>query len=219
MKITHILWDWNGTLLDDFELCVRTINSILADEGLPRIDRGEYRRQFCFPVRTYYHNVGLPVDEENFDRLAKLFIARYQPASAACGLSNGAESAVRALDAAGIVQTVLSASRADLLAAQVARTGLAPCFRELLGLSDIRASSKLDIGAAYKRRERLDGSSVLLVGDTYHDFEVARRLGADFLYYRNGHQLIENEAALGIRGIDSIADAVEYIRARNADSH
>ena len=30
MIYKHIIWDWNGTLLDDKEICVKSINNILS---------------------------------------------------------------------------------------------------------------------------------------------------------------------------------------------
>ena len=38
-KYSHILWDWNGTLLDDAWLCVEVMNSMLAERDLPQIGR------------------------------------------------------------------------------------------------------------------------------------------------------------------------------------
>ena len=31
----HLIWDWNGTLLDDLDLSVDVMNTLLARRGLP----------------------------------------------------------------------------------------------------------------------------------------------------------------------------------------
>ena len=31
----HVIWDWNGTLLDDVGHAVATMNTLLAPRGLP----------------------------------------------------------------------------------------------------------------------------------------------------------------------------------------
>ena len=36
--ITTIVWDWNGTLLDDVELCMTSINRLLQEHHLPQLD-------------------------------------------------------------------------------------------------------------------------------------------------------------------------------------
>ena len=55
MRPELILWDWNGTLLDDVALCVDALNRLLARYGYPqRYDRDQYRAIFGFPVQDYY---------------------------------------------------------------------------------------------------------------------------------------------------------------------
>ena len=50
-----ILWDWNGTLLDDVDLCVDALNRLLAGFGYPqRYDHERYRAIFGFPIEEYY---------------------------------------------------------------------------------------------------------------------------------------------------------------------
>ncbi len=60
---SHILWDWNGTLLDDVDLCVFTMSEVLAKHGLKKIDKKPSRETFCFPVMKYYQSLGF--DFEN----------------------------------------------------------------------------------------------------------------------------------------------------------
>ena len=60
MRPELILWDWNGTLLDDVELCVDALNRLLADFGYPqRYDRDRYRAIFGFPSRNTIPAPGL----------------------------------------------------------------------------------------------------------------------------------------------------------------
>ena len=54
-----ILWDWNGTLLDDVDLCVDALNRLLAGFGYPqRYDHERYRAIFGFPIEEYYVRAG-----------------------------------------------------------------------------------------------------------------------------------------------------------------
>ena len=55
MRPELILWDWNGTLLDDVELCENALNRLLQRYGYPqRYDHEQYRAIFGFPVEDYY---------------------------------------------------------------------------------------------------------------------------------------------------------------------
>ena len=59
MKIyNHIIWDWNGTLLNDRWLCVEAINQALNKRNLPMLTEGKYKDVFSFPVEDYYKKVG-----------------------------------------------------------------------------------------------------------------------------------------------------------------
>ena len=51
MRPELILWDWNGTLLDDVELCVDALNRLLEKHAYPqRYDRDQYRAILpCWP--------------------------------------------------------------------------------------------------------------------------------------------------------------------------
>ncbi len=51
---THVIWDWNGTLIDDIDLCVRSVAAILDAHGMPRVTVEEHRRLFRMPVRDFY---------------------------------------------------------------------------------------------------------------------------------------------------------------------
>ncbi len=211
MKITHLLWDWNGTLLDDIDVCIRAINSILREEDIPEIDVEGYREKFCFPIRKYYENVGLDVGGGKFETYAQKFIQRYQGESRKCGLVKNAEQVLKRIGGMGIEQIILSASRKDLLEQQVADAGVKIHFKELLGLDDIHAKSKKEIGMKWKEKNKLDGANILMIGDTFHDYEVAQSLKANFLYYAKGHQNIgEDEIPTGKR-IDDLSEAIAVV--------
>jgi len=204
MTITHVLWDWNGTLLDDLELCLDTINVILGEEGLRTVDLDTYREAFRFPIVDYYAALGLNVSGGNFERLADRYMGLYLPKSAECGLVEGAEATLRGIRDLGLTQVILSASRRDYLERQVAHAGIRDYFAELLGIGDIHARSKREVGLAWQRESGVSGERILMIGDTFHDAEVAESLGARFLYYRRGHQKLDETRVESRRHIQAL---------------
>ena len=58
MKYKHIIWDWNGTLVDDTWLCVEIINKLLKKRNLKLVTIDDYKEKFMFPVREYYIELG-----------------------------------------------------------------------------------------------------------------------------------------------------------------
>lgn len=58
MKYKYIIWDWNGTLLDDAALSVEVFNKMCDNFGLPNISLETYRADFKFPVIKFYEEHG-----------------------------------------------------------------------------------------------------------------------------------------------------------------
>ena len=54
MKINHIIWDWNGTLVDDGWLFVELINSVLKKRGLKEISLSDYQKKFSTNNRAAF---------------------------------------------------------------------------------------------------------------------------------------------------------------------
>ena len=66
----RIVWDWNGTLLNDVNLCFECINRLLVSKNLdPLIDLAAYRDIFEFPIQNYYQKAGLPIFQETIPGL------------------------------------------------------------------------------------------------------------------------------------------------------
>lgn len=125
MKPRCVIWDWNGTLLDDLQLCLRLLNELLEESGCPnRYDLEGYREIFGFPVVDYYRRAGLDLEKRSFESLAADYVARYDPASFSCSLCPGAADALAALKSAGVRQVILSASELTLLKAQTEHLGV-----------------------------------------------------------------------------------------------
>ena len=83
-------------------------------------------------------------------------------------------------------QILLSATERNMLLGQISELGIDGFFDEVLGLGDIHAYSKKDIALIWKSKN--PDSVPLFIGDTEHDAEVARALGADCILLEGGHQ-------------------------------
>ncbi len=194
-----VLWDWNGTLLDDVDLCVDALNRLLAVHGYPqRYTLDGYRAIFGFPIEEYYRRAGFDFARHPFPELAARYMEHYIPASAACGLMPGAAQALELFQTAGARQVILSASPISTLRAQVAQCGAAGYFDRLLGLDDIYAKSKVELGLAYLRENGFAPQRAVMIGDSVHDAEVAKALGVRCVLQSAGHQAAETLRTTGV---------------------
>ena len=212
MRPELILWDWNGTLLDDGDLCVDARNRLLAGFGDPqRYDLERYRAIFGFPVEDYYVRAGFDFTRHSFAELAESYMEDYIPASAACPLMAGAVDALEAFKNAGLRQVILSASPVTTLTRQVEERGVTPYFDRLLGLGDIYAKSKVEVGLAYLQEAGFDPAKAVMIGDSVHDFEVAQALGVGCVLQSSGHQPPETLCRTGAPVVAGLREAAELI--------
>lgn len=221
MQPNLVFWDWNGTLLDDVALCVDALNRLLEQYHYPqRYDLARYRQIFGFPIQDYYTRAGFDFTRDSFADLADSYMKGYLAAAPACPLASGAEAALSAFDAAGVRQVILSASKLSVLEQQVAERGIRPRFDRLLGLSDIYARSKVDIGLAYLAERRAVAEApprAVMIGDSVHDFEVAEALGVRCVLVSCGHQEEAQLRATGAPVLPDVLAAAQYcLRQRGA---
>lgn len=191
---THIIWDWNGTLIDDVELCVRSVGAMLEAHGMAPVTLEDHRRLFRMPVREFYRDLGFDLDRVPFELLAHDFVERYARGVHACRLFDGAIDLLERLQAAGARQAVLSAARESDLVTLLDHFAIRQYFDHVCGLEDVYATTKIDRGRDLIRRWRAEPADVVLVGDMDHDVEVARALGIDVLVVTGGHQAEERLA-------------------------
>jgi phosphoglycolate phosphatase len=214
--LTHVLWDWNGTLLDDLDHVIDVMNGLLAAKRLPLLDRPSYRSAFGFPVRDYYERLGLGPEHGDFEEWARTFIDEYDRRVHDIPVRPQARGILARLRASGLRQVVLSAARTAQLRELVALHRLDEFFEELLGLDDHYAHGKLEIARAWLDRSGLDPARLLLVGDTLHDYEVACDLGIHCVLIADGHH---GETRLGdcdctvIAGLEQLYTADTPVRA------
>lgn len=186
-KKKHVIWDWNGTLLDDSSLCVEIVNEILFDYRLDAIEKESYLEQFIFPARLYYKRLGLPWEGTVYEELSHRFITSYHDRWERCALQPEARKTMSALASKGVGQSLLSAGKQEHVEGFVRHHDLTPYFSLVTGTTNVYAEGKVERGRKHLEELDAEPSECLLVGDTLHDYEVAREIGADCLLFAGGH--------------------------------
>ncbi len=186
-KITHIIWDWNGTIIDDVALCVDIMNHLLKDHNLPAIGLKTYRNIFKFPVKEYYSKVGFDFNKVSFDEIGQRFIEMYNQRIEEIKLQPGVIDLLSRLEEEGKTQILISARRADSLKLDVERFGLTDYFTQIIGLDDDLARGKDHLVEQFFKQNGINPQNVLFIGDTEHDLDIAKSLGAHFFMVSNGH--------------------------------
>ncbi len=186
-RYRHIIWDWNGTLMDDAWLCVEVLNELLQQRSLPPVSMEHYRREFGFPVVHYYRKLGFDFERDSFEKVSHEFIGAYNQRRLECSLYSGVEEVLALLKEQGVTHSVLSAYRHDTLLEIIRHYSLDTHFVGINGLGDIYANSKVDLGLRWIEQLPFTRSEILLVGDTEHDYEAAQAMGVSCVLLTHGH--------------------------------
>jgi phosphoglycolate phosphatase len=214
-ELTTLVWDWNGTLLDDVHACVEAINVMLAERGLATVDIVRYRDAFRFPVREYYRRIGFDLTREDWDAVCSRYHNLYAAASKASPLRPGTVEALRLLGGEGYDMFVLSASELSILTRAVAERGVTDFFAGMYGLSNLHAHSKAGLGIELMSGRNHGPGSVLLIGDTTHDWEVAREMGCDCVLMTGGHESEERLLKCGCPLVGGMPELVDMCLGRS----
>lgn len=213
-EFRHVVWDWNGTLLDDTWLCIDVMNGLLAERGLPRLTRERYHAIFDFPVIEYYRRLGFDFARDPFPIIGAEFIRRYETRRLECGLQPGATRAIAHLGHVGLSQSVLSAYKQDTLEELLEHFGIRHHFGDVLGSDNVYAEGKVAQGRRWIARSGLRADSVLLVGDTTHDAEVAAAMGCSCLLVADGYHPRERLEPCGAPVVDNLDAFIRWLQDR-----
>jgi phosphoglycolate phosphatase len=207
-KYKHIIWDWNGTLLNDTALCVNIINGLLKSKNLDPLTLENYRLIFNFPVKDYYEKAGFNFSEYSFEVIGKQWMDEYELRKGETSLFYGAKDVLSHIKSAGINQSILSAYSHHTLVEIVKYHELGEYFNYITGLDHIYATSKLEIGKELIEKLNCPKEDIVLVGDTIHDYDVANGLGIECILIANGHQSRERLLACNVPILNDIREII-----------
>lgn len=204
-KYRHIIWDWNGTLLNDAWLCVEIINEILRERNEQPVTHERYKEEFGFPVECFYQRLGFDFAVDSFEALANEYIGKYDERRFECKLQDHAISALRHCLDLGFKQSILSAYHQVRLEEVLDFFELRPLFTHVVGLDDHHAHGKTQQGIRLTEESGFRSGDVLLIGDTVHDYEVAQEIGVDCALFVGGHNTEKRLQSCGVPVFDSLA--------------
>ncbi len=209
-----ILFDWNGTLLDDVEYGITIVNKLCHKYSVPTMSPEFYLKHFGFPLLDFYKKIGFdlsPNSPYSFDQLAQTFMELYHADLDTVTLHSDVENVLGHLyDRYSL--GIISAYKQDRLDIAVKEYGLSSFFKCIYGIADDRAASKSDSLKTMLLSHSIPPEKTLIVGDTLHDYEVAQENGIDCVLIEAGHQSKEQWDAVDSEFcIESLAQLPQWI--------
>jgi phosphoglycolate phosphatase len=188
---SNVIWDWNGTLLNDAKIGTEAEAAIFRKYGLPVQSHEERIKNFFMPVEKYYEKMGFDLERYEFNLIAEEWLSIYERLAKEAPLFDGVQAMLDSLKKEGKCQYVLSAAPELHLRDVISKFGIHHYFDGVYGLPNARADSKVARGRELLADFEIDPRRTILIGDTAHDFEVGEALDVDVLLIADGHHAYE----------------------------
>ena len=187
MKYSYILWDFNGTIFDDVGIGIESINVLLSRRDMPIIeDAEEYRSSFMFPIIEWYKKLGFDFEKESYSDVAVEWVKEYTSREHKATTVDGVIELLEYFQKQGVKQVIVSASETGMLRRLLGKLNVDRYFEEIVGLDNIHAAGKTSIALEWRKRHQHE--TLLFIGDTDHDADVADAINADCMLVAKGHQ-------------------------------
>lgn len=195
-RMKYVVFDFNGTVLDDIKVCLKAENHTIEHFGLDRepLTMDEYLHIFTFPVKSYYEQVGFDWEKNSYEEVGAYWFSWYRALRDEYKVYDGVIEVLEKNHAKGNRNILLSASSLVELKKQLQELEIEEYFDEVLGLGDIYAYSKIDVALNWIKDK--NPNDCMMIGDSLHDLDTARAMGIDCVLVAKGHQakdvLLEN---------------------------
>ncbi len=207
-----IIWDFNGTILNDVEYCLEILNELLSYQGNPKqFSLDEYKEVFGFPIIDYYHRAGIDFEKNSFEELANIYMKRYYSIFGEIRLHDNFMQTILALKAKGYKNVIISASKQSDLKDQTNNLRIDWLFDEIIGIDNIYASSKVERAIKWSKESRFSNYELYFIGDTTHDAEVAKSINAKCILVANGHESYDRLKLANEIVLNDISEVLECI--------
>lgn len=199
----HIVWDWNGTLLNDLDHMVDAVSACQEAIGEPPVDAATYRREHCLPGRAFHDRLcGRPVTDAEWPTITRTFAehmaARTPP------LRAGAARLLESVARRGHTQSLLSLTGDPQLRREVEQTGLTRVFERIDGRHEPGTAKSVALEQHLRALGERDRRRVVLIGDTTDDAEAARACGVRAVLHTGGFEPPEKLRTAGVPVVDSL---------------
>jgi phosphoglycolate phosphatase-like HAD superfamily hydrolase len=219
----HVVWDWNGTLFDDLEIVVASVNVSLRAIGAAPIDVETYRAVYQRPLYRFYQNLlGRPVPPEEMRSIDDDFHAAYHALLDQARLTVDARRAIELVAERGGTQSVLSMWWHDQLVPAVRFFGLEDHMLAVDGHRGGPGESKEKHLAGHVEQltrlfpELVRREAVVVIGDVTDDADAARAARVGCVLYDGGSQPRAVLEATGVPVAATLVEAVEMAEGLSA---
>ncbi len=216
-SLKMVIWDWNGTLLNDVYVNLGIVNEMLSEAELSQIPIDVYRSIFAFPMISFYKSLGFKItSDKDYECLIDKYNKMYRQKMFNMSLYENAECILKRIDQLNIRQSIVSGQNEKSLFEQIQRFGIGDYFNSIRGSSTNDATDKKACLSKTILEQQVAPENILVIGDTVYDYDLATYFGCHCILLSHGHQnavAFSNTTAKVFKGFSE--QFLEYIISNN----
>lgn len=209
-KYKCVVWDWNGTIIDDVHTALKAVNDMLLKRNMSPITLAQYHSYIDTPIYKFYENI-FDLSVVTMDMITKEFDSGYEKYLKENPINDGAFEIMQMIKDNACKQIIVSSSNDDLVNDKSRRFGVAQYMDFVSGSGNSFVGSKVERAKSVIGNVTNDYKSVIVIGDTLHDFELSQELGSECVLISTGHQSRSDLLRTGKPVIDSLYQLKEYL--------
>lgn len=221
MRYQNILWDWNGTLIDDAVTSLDCVNDMLSEMGKPLISLEQYYTYVETPIIGFYRHI-LTEEELDFPTISKSFHEAYNNRLNTTKLAYNALNVLKSLKENGAKQYIITATKEESARNLTIEYSVNEYFDGIFGADNTLAESKVERALKFFNDNNINPHDTIFIGDTLHDLETANALGVDCILVTFGHQgkaIVENSGTVTANSLDEVLNIILDERAVDFHTH
>ncbi len=205
-----VIWDYNGTIIDDVGIAVKIENEMLEKRGLKHdYTLEDYQSLFDTPMEDYYRNIGYTFEKETFHDVGVEFYALYERYFHECSIHEGVIDKIKEAQKKGYTNIILSSCEQNKLLQQCHTLQIDSYFKDMIGVNNLVSGSKVENGLEWLQTHQTSGEECIYIGDTNADYLTAKALHVKQIYLvSNGHQSYERLKKLHQNTVKSVKEIV-----------
>lgn len=217
-EIKHIVWDWNGTILDDNHVMLDSVNEVCRHYGRPEINMETWRDALCRPLwRCYGKILERELTWDDWSNIEQIYHDAYRKYIAQCRLAVDAHGILDSAKNSGFSQSLLSMGFHDDVTAQIDRFSIQDFFVRIDGVLDpVAGGKKAEYLATHLERMNMPPEHCVVVGDVVDDADAAHRVGAECVLVTTGMSGYEELRESGFPVESSLTGALQRISKSSA---
>jgi phosphoglycolate phosphatase len=198
-RISAIVCDWNGTIVDDADRAHRATNQVLRHYALDPIDEAAFRSGFVLPLSIYVRSLGIA----DGDRDQAIGLWNHWLSQGGTHLQPGVLELLETAHTLAIPVGIVSAADPEVVRADARALGIASRLDFIDGSVQRKATALSAIAAR-------SGGLVLYAGDTEYDVDQALLAGALAIGFAGGYRPAR---ALADAGADAVIADFSHLAA------